>query len=131
MATVQITILGTAETQRTAAAAEVLVAGAQQVWPTAVLLCLAQAVALAGTLAGKAESGAHMIGTNLAVQRLVPQEQVESLVAEMVAVVETMVQLTEATVESLAAEEEAEEPIVLVALVGKAHAAKSGFGRIR
>jgi hypothetical protein len=93
---------------------------------------VAQAAALAGMLEVRAESGEHMIGTNLAVQPLVPQEQVESLVAEMVAAEQMILrQVSEDTAESLGAEAEAEEPIVLVALVGKAHVAKSGFGRIR
>ena len=40
-------------------------------------------------------------------------------------------QVSEDTAESLEAAAEAEEPIVLVALVGKAHVAKLGFGPFR
>ena len=90
---------------------------------------MAQAAALAGMLEVRAESGGHMIGTNLAVQPLVPQEQVESLVAEMVAEEQTILRkVSEDTAESLEAEAEAEALIVLVALVGKEQEAKSGFG---
>ena len=91
---------------------------------------MAQAAALAGMLEVRAESGEHMIGTNPAVQPLVPQEQVESLVAEMVAAEQMILhQVSEDTAESLEAEAEAEALIVLVALVGKEQEAKLGFMR--